>query len=90
MASFATMTLEKLPILSVDLETTGLRPAQDRVLQIGMLDPFEPQSAQQYFVKADIAIPASSTEIHGISEEKFWLVLRVLQFYSYIVAEFNT
>ena len=69
MASFATMTLEKLPILSVDLETTGLKPAQDRVLQIGMLDPFEPQSAQQYFVKADIAIPASSTEIHGISED---------------------
>ena len=69
MASFATMTLEKLPILSVDLETTGLRPAQDRVLQIGMIDPFHPQSAQQCFVKPDIAIPARSTEIHGITDD---------------------
>ena len=41
MASLATVPLEKLPVISVDLETTGLRPAHDRIVQIGACDPWD-------------------------------------------------
>ena len=68
MAQLATMPLEKLPLLSVDLETTGLNTAQDHVLQIGMIIPNEPASAHQVLVNPGTPIPAASTAIHGISD----------------------
>ena len=37
MATLATVPLEKLPLASIDLETTGLNPAQDRICQIGLV-----------------------------------------------------
>ena len=69
MAQLATMPLEKLPLLSLDLETTGLNTRQDRVIQIGMIDPSNPSSASQVFVQPTITIPEASTAIHGISNE---------------------
>ena len=69
MAQLATMPLEKLPLLSLDLETTGLNTARDRVIQIGMIDPNNPASASQIMVQPSIDIPQSSTAIHGISAE---------------------
>ena len=35
--SFATMPLDKVPIAVLDLETTGLRPRLDRIIQIGVV-----------------------------------------------------
>ena len=69
MAQLATMPLEKLPLLSVDLETTGLNTAQDYVLQIGMIIPNNPDSAHQTMVNPGVTIPAASTAIHGICDE---------------------
>ncbi len=37
----ATIVLDNLPLLSLDLETTGLRPKTDRIVQIGAVDPFD-------------------------------------------------
>ena len=39
MAKSAAIPLEKMPLASVDLETTGLKPAQDRICQIGLVNP---------------------------------------------------
>ena len=39
MAISAAIPLEKMPLASVDLETTGLKPAQDRICQIGLVNP---------------------------------------------------
>ena len=66
---FATMTLENMPVISVDLETTGLNTAHDRVIQIGTISPKVAGSAHQTFVNPGISIPQASTEIHGISDD---------------------
>ena len=64
----ATMPLEKLPVISLDLETTGLNTAQDRILQIGLHDPLAPQDACQILVNPTIPIPEVSSAIHGITD----------------------
>ena len=69
MARLATMPLDQLPIIALDLETTGLNTRTDRVIQIGMVDMASPQSPISLLVKPDIAIPATSTAIHGINDE---------------------
>ena len=69
MVQLATMPLEKLPIISLDLETTGLNTAQDRILQIGLIAPDEPNGGLQIMVHPDIPIPPASTAIHGIKDE---------------------
>ena len=68
MAQLATMPLETLPLLSLDLETTGLNTRHDRVIQIGIFNPKNPLTARQIFVKPDMPIPPASTAIHGISD----------------------
>ena len=35
MMRLATTPLSQLPLVSLDLETTGLQPARDRIVQIG-------------------------------------------------------
>ena len=69
MAQMATMPLESLPIVSLDLETTGLNTQQDRVLQIGIIDPGDQSKALELLVNPSMAIPAASTAIHGITDE---------------------
>ena len=68
MTSLATVPLEKLPVISVDLETTGLRPSHDRIVQIGACDPWREDHALDQMVKPGMAIPATSTSIHGIDD----------------------
>ena len=68
MARLATMPLDRLPIMALDLETTGLNTRHDRVIQIGMVALNKPQTALSVLVKPDISIPAQSTAIHGISD----------------------
>ena len=68
MASLATIPLEKLPVVSVDLETTGLRPANDRIVQIGACDPWDETSRLDHLVNPGVAIPQTSTTIHHIDD----------------------
>ncbi|MBU2583674.1 MAG: CBS domain-containing protein [Alphaproteobacteria bacterium] len=65
--------LSVLPAISLDLETTGLDVAVDRVIEIGAVkiapaakDPNHEYSA---FVAPGIPIPAISQAVHGISDE---------------------
>lgn len=68
MATLATVPLEKLPLASVDLETTGLNPGQDRICQIGFVDPANEDHHLDMLVNPGMPIPASSTLIHGIDD----------------------
>ena len=71
MPSLATMPLDQLPVLSLDLETTGLNTRQDRVLQIGLIsgDGEPPEDGAEFLVNPDVPIPANSTAIHGLSAD---------------------
>jgi len=70
MASLATIPLEKLPVISVDLETTGLRPKQDRIVQIGASDPWDEEIRLDELVNPGVMIPPSSTAIHHIDDAR--------------------
>lgn len=63
--------LDELPIVSLDLETTGLDAARDRIVQIAIVQ-FSVVNGQftllESLVNPEVPIPARSTEIHGISE----------------------
>ena len=64
--------LAALPALALDLETTGLDVANDRIVQIGavaMRGPMvldEPRIDTR--VNPGVPIPASSTRIHGLTD----------------------
>lgn len=68
MATLATVPLEQLPLASIDLETTGLKPAQDRICQIGLVDPVNESHCLDLLVNPGIPVPESSTLIHGIDD----------------------
>ncbi|MGC6485614.1 MAG: DUF294 nucleotidyltransferase-like domain-containing protein [Candidatus Puniceispirillales bacterium] len=68
MATLATVPLEQLPLASLDLETTGLKPAQDRICQIGLVDPADESHCLDLLVDPGVPIPPSSTLIHGIDD----------------------
>ncbi len=64
--------LRDLPLLVLDCETTGLNPAEDRIVSIGAVlahgrRVFVHENLDM-LVKPDIAIPALSTAIHGIDD----------------------
>ena len=63
----ATMPLDRVPVVSLDLETTGLRAGSDRIIQIGAIggadaEPFDA------LVNPGLPILPASTRIHGISD----------------------
>lgn len=71
--SLSATPLAALPLVVMDTETTGLDPAQDRVIEIGAYRPVPGRHVEECdlfveFVHPDIAIPKSSTEIHGIED----------------------
>ena len=68
MANISHHSLEKMPLASVDLETTGLKPAQDRICQIGLVDPSDETYRLDLLVDPGIPIPPASTAIHGIDD----------------------
>jgi DNA polymerase III epsilon subunit-like protein len=65
--------LLELPIVSLDLETTGLDVVTDRIVQIGMIGVSVGQSELKpvldSLVNPGIPIPPLSTDIHGITDE---------------------
>ena len=67
--TLATVPLAKLPFVSVDLETTGLSPKTDRIVQIGMIDPWKESEQIDLLVNPTIPIPKKSTAIHGINDK---------------------
>ena len=62
-----------LPVVSLDLETTGLDVTRDRIVQVGVVQvPVADSSALillDALVNPGISIPPRSTSIHGISDE---------------------
>lgn len=61
----------KKPIVFFDLETTGINPASDRIVEISLLKvlPNGTETTKTYRVNPQMPIPAGATEIHGISDE---------------------
>jgi DNA polymerase-3 subunit epsilon len=65
------LKLEK-PIVFFDLETTGVQVAKDRIVEISILKVFPNgnKESKTWLVNPTIPIPAVTTAIHGISDEK--------------------
>lgn len=59
------------PICFFDLETTGINVAKDRIVEISILKVFPNGNKESHTwkVNPEIPIPASVTEIHGITNE---------------------
>lgn len=60
------------PICFFDLETTGIDVARDRVVEIAILKVFPNgnKESKTWLVNPERPIPAQSTAIHGITDEK--------------------
>jgi DNA polymerase-3 subunit epsilon len=59
-----------LPIALIDVETTGLSPTRDRVIELGLSVGRAGRRLyrQSWLVNPGIPIPAEASKIHGISE----------------------
>ncbi|TYB80217.1 3'-5' exonuclease [Bizionia gelidisalsuginis] len=62
----------KKPICFFDLETTGVNISKDRVVEISILKVFPNgnKESKTWLVNPEMPIPAETTEIHGITNEK--------------------
>jgi len=60
------------PIVFFDLETTGVQIAKDRIVEISILKilPNGNKESKTWLVNPTIPIPAETTAIHGISDDK--------------------
>ncbi|MDP4284674.1 MAG: 3'-5' exonuclease [Bacteroidota bacterium] len=60
------------PLVFIDLETTGINLATDRVIEIAIVKVFPDKTKQvkHKFVNPQIPIPKSATDIHGITDEQ--------------------
>jgi DNA polymerase-3 subunit epsilon len=65
------LKLEK-PIVFFDLETTGVKVAEDRIVEISILKVFPNgnKESKTWLVNPTIPIPSETTAIHGISDKK--------------------
>ena len=65
------LKLEK-PIVFFDLETTGVKIAKDRIVEISILKVFPNgnKESKTWLVNPTIPIPEVTTAIHGISDEE--------------------
>ena len=67
------MTLQlKRPLVFTDLETTGTNLATDRIVEIAMIKifPDKTNAAKHKLINPQMPIPKSSSDIHGITDEK--------------------
>lgn len=64
------LTLSR-PLVFFDLETTGVDPYNDRIVQIGVIKLFPDgtQEEKQWLINPGTPIPKEVTAIHGISDE---------------------
>lgn len=61
----------KNPLIFFDLETTGIDPAKDRIVELSMLKilPNGEEIEKTRRINPEIPIPQSSTDVHGITDE---------------------
>ncbi|MCK9498940.1 MAG: 3'-5' exonuclease [Bacteroidales bacterium] len=61
----------KKPIVFFDLETTGINPSTDRIVEISILKVFPNgnETIKTYRINPEIDIPSESSAIHGITNE---------------------
>lgn len=61
----------KKPLVFFDIETTGLNPSLDRIIEISFIKIFPNREEQKktFRVNPEIEIPETATQIHGISNE---------------------
>lgn len=59
----------KRPLLSIDIEATGTKPATDRIIQIGVVFVDRDGTDVDLLINPGCPIPPESTEIHGITDE---------------------
>lgn len=60
------------PIVFIDLETTGINIATDRVIEIAIVKimPDKTKIVKHKLINPQMPIPKSSTDIHGITDDK--------------------
>jgi len=60
------------PIVFIDLETTGINIAIDRIIEIAIIKilPDKTKLVKHKLINPQMPIPAASTEIHGITNDK--------------------
>jgi len=59
------------PIAFIDIETTGLRPFADRIVELSILR-IQPNGTEEYKshrVNPEVSIPADATAVHGIADD---------------------
>lgn len=67
------MSLQLLrPIAFIDLETTGINITSDRIVEIAIIKilPDKTKQEKHKLINPQIPIPKSSSDIHGITDEK--------------------
>ena len=59
------------PLAIIDLETTGVNLGTDRIVEIAIVKimPDGKKLVKRKLINPEIPIPASTTEIHGITNE---------------------
>lgn len=62
----------RMPLAVIDVETTGLDPDNDRVIELGvvLVDAGEIADARSWLVQPGIPVPKESLEVHGITNEE--------------------
>ncbi len=60
------------PLVFIDLETTGVNLATDRIVEIAIVKVLQngTKLVKQKIINPQIPIPKSSSDIHGITDEK--------------------
>lgn len=63
------ITLEK-PLIFLDLETTGIYPTVDRIVQIGLLKLYPDGEISEWetLIDPDIVIPTAASDVHHITD----------------------
>ncbi|MBK9382454.1 MAG: 3'-5' exonuclease [Chitinophagaceae bacterium] len=61
----------KKPLAFIDLETTGVNPGTDRIVEIAIIKilPDGARSVKRKLINPEMPIPKNACEIHGISDE---------------------
>ncbi|MBN1945440.1 MAG: 3'-5' exonuclease [Bradymonadales bacterium] len=65
-------SLKKIPIVAVDVETTGLDPERDRIIEVGLVEMVGGEVVGSYsqLVNPGIPIPRTVRELTGIRQEE--------------------
>lgn len=62
----------KKPIVFIDLETTGINLATDRIVEIAIIKimPDKTRTSKTKLINPQVSIPKTASDIHGITDEK--------------------